>query len=252
MNKMEKALSLNFFDECYSTNEFIKSEGNISAMEEGESTLTTEEFIHNKIIYQGSNLDELINQFRDIRTALSKQKSNNIIMITSVDNNSGTSFFARNLAAVTAFDAYRTSLLVDCNIDNPSVATTFDLGGRKGLLDYVFDTETREEDIIHSVGIKRFRSITAGEMRLKNDECFTHPKFRSLLFSLKSRYQDRSIFLDSPPLQKSADARILLDICDQVILVAPFGKVDAKKLASISKLIPQGKLSGLVINDYIY
>jgi protein-tyrosine kinase len=250
MNKLEKALSLNFTDDIYSTNDSSKSMEQISNMV-NERILTSDELINKKIIFQGDNQGDLINQFRDIRTILSKYKSKNIIMISSVDAFSGTSFFARNLAAVTAFDSSRTSLLVDCNIENPIVEDTFELNGSLGLLDYIFNNEISEDEIIQAVGIRGFRCITAGRVTLGSDEYFTHPRFKNLLLSLKNRYQDRSIFLDSPPLKNSANARILLDVCDQVILVAPFGRVDSKELSSISKLIPEGKLSGLVINEYM-
>ncbi len=255
MNKLERAISLTMSDDISTNNMYSsydpgKSMEEISKMEDAVY-LTEDELIQKKIIFQGSDQDKLVNQLRDIRTALNKHKSKNLIMVASVEENSGTSFFARNLAAVTAFDGSRSSLLIDCNIDNPSVSETFDLTDKKGLLDYIFDKNLCESDIIEAVGISRYRCITSGLIQSENEEFFTHPRFKSLLMGLKSRYQDRSIFLDSSALLPSANARILLDMCDQVILVAPLGKVSAHKLETISRLIPKDKLSGLVINDHI-
>ena len=255
MSKLQKAISLTMSDDMYMNNMYsnydpVKSMEEISKMEDSVY-LTEDELIQKQIIFQGSNQDKLVNQLRDIRTALNKHKSKNLIMVASVSENSGTSFFAKNLAAVTAFDASRSSLLIDCNIENPSVSATFDLNGKKGLLDYIFDKSLCESDVIQSVGISRYRCITSGLMESENEEFFTHPRFKSLLMGLKNRYQDRSIFLDSPALLTSANARILLDMCDQVILVAPFGKVSVHKLETVSRMIPKEKLSGLVINDHI-
>ncbi len=254
MNKLEKAISLTMSDDLYMNNMYrssdpVKSMEEIAKMENAVS-LTEDELIQKKIIFQGSNQDKLVNQLRDIRTALNENKAKNLIMVVSVSENSGTSFFAKNLAAVTAFDSSRSSLLIDCNIENPSVANTFDLNDKKGLLDYIFDKNLCESDVIQSVGISRYRCITSGLVESENEEFFTHPRFKSLLMTLKERYNDRSIFLDSPALLTSANARILLDVCDQVIIVAPVGRVSAHKLETVSRMIPKEKLSGLVINDH--
>jgi len=253
MNKLERAISLTMSDDMnnmYSHCDSEKSIEEISKMED-ENTLSENSLLEKKIIFQGSNQDKLVNQLRDIRTALNKNKSKSLIMIASMTESSGVSFFARNLAAVTAFDPSRSSLLIDCNIENSTVDSIFDLQEQKGLLDYIFDPSLTEADIICPTGIPRYRCITAGLSESKNEEFFTHHRFKSLLMGLKNRYSDRNIFIDSPALLTSANARILLDLCDQVILVAPFGKVDGKKLEAISKMIPKEKLSGVVINDYI-
>lgn len=258
MNKLEKAISMSYSDDAYTLHSHSEcdpatSMGEIARMDE-VSLLSEDKLTSKKIIFQGASQDKLINQLRDIRTALNKNKNknkNNLIMLVSVDEKSGTSFFAKNIAAVSAFDSSRTSLLVDCNITAPSVAETFELTDKRGLLDYIFDKDLKEEDIIQAVGIQRYRCITAGNIKLGDDEYFTHPRFKALLIALKNRYADRNIFLDAPPLLKSANARILLELCDRVIVVAPFGKVERKKLESIYRIIPAEKLSGVVINDYI-
>lgn len=255
MNKLEKAISLTMSDDMYFSNNFgqsdpIVSMEEISKMQETDY-LSEEDLSNKKIVFQGSDQDKLVNQLRDIRTALNKKKSQNIIMVVSVSEDSGTSFFAKNLAAVTAFDSSRSSLLIDCNIERPNIAESFDLKDKKGLLDYIYDRNLCETDIIQSIGISRYRCITTGLIESDNEEFFTHPRFKSLLKTLKERYQDRSIFLDSPALLTSANARILLELCDQVILVAPVGKVSVRKLEAASRMIPKEKLSGLVINDYV-
>ena len=186
MNKLEKAISLTMSEEQYINNTYGDC-GSTKSMDEMESmddttALTEQEYIDKKIMFQGSSQGALLNQLRDIRTALNKTKNtnNNLIMITSVEKNSGTSFFSRNIAAVTSFDSSRSSLLIDCNISNPSVADTFDLKGKNGVLDYIYDSEITESEIINPVGIKRFRCVTAGNIKMESEEYFTHPRFRTL------------------------------------------------------------------------
>jgi Mrp family chromosome partitioning ATPase len=216
-----------------------------------EKLLSNEELEQKKIVYQGSKQFELLHKFRDIRTAISSSDEDNVIMITSLEPKSGTSFFARNLAAVTSFDSSKTSLLIDCNIDKPSVNDVFELDGKKGVLDYVVDKSTTVESLVHYCGIKRYRCIPTGNLTGECEEYFTHPRFKELLTKLKRRYKDRNIFIDAPPILTSADTRILLEACDQVIVVVPYGKISKAKIISAEKVIPKEKFKGIVLNEFI-
>lgn len=255
MNKLEKAITQTLSDDQYMKAMYSSQDPAISIEQISKMTekplLSEEKLLAKKIVYQGSDQEGLVNQLRGIRTALKKIKGHNLTLITSIDEKSGVSFFAKNLAAVTAFDSSKSSLLIDCNLDSPSVSENFDLQDQKGLMDFITNSKVTETDVIHPVGIKRYRCIPAGFSRANYEEHFTHPRFRSLINGLKKRYTDRSIYMDAPPILKSADTRILIDLCDQVLIVVPFGKVSEKKLASVSELIPSGKLAGVILNKYI-
>jgi len=222
----------------------------ISKMER-ERIFSFEEMDEKKIVYPESSQAELLHKFRDVRTALASGGDNNVVMVTSIGPKCGTSFFTRNLAAVTAFDSTRTSLLIDCNINDPSVDKIFELDKRLGLLDYIIDKTVAIDNVIHCSGLKRYRCIPTGEFRGEGEEFFTHPRFRELLTSLKTRYSDRNIFIDAPPVLTSADTRILLEVCDQVIVVVPYGKVKVSDLNTIEKVLPKEKFMGVVYNECI-
>mgnify|MGYP003387159694 CR=1 FL=1 len=86
MNKLERAISLTMSDDMnnmYSHCDSEKSIEEISKMED-ENTLSENSLLEKKIIFQGSNQDKLVNQLRDIRTALNKNKSKSLIMIASM------------------------------------------------------------------------------------------------------------------------------------------------------------------------
>jgi Mrp family chromosome partitioning ATPase len=222
----------------------------ISRMET-KKLLTNTELESKKIVYQGSEQFELLHQLRDIRTALATDKSNNIVMVTSLAANHGVSFFARNLAAVTAFDLSKTSILIDCNTGKPSISNIFELGEATGVMDYIEDDSLDMDSVIHCSGIKRYRCIPAGTIKHEGEEYFTHPRFKKLLSSLKNRYKDRNVILDAPPILRSADARILLEVCDKVIVVVPYGKVSTNELVAAGQMIPAEKYAGVVYSDYI-
>ncbi len=256
MDMLEKAVRLTVESSgVFSTTDIYERQDHCSIREiskmERERIFSFEEMEEKKIVYPESSQIDLLHKFRDIRTALTSDTDNNIVMVTSVGPNYGTSFFARNLAAVTAFDSTRTSLLIDCNINRSNIGKTFELDNRLGLLDYIVDKTVAIDDVIHCSGIKRYRCIPTGELKGEGEEFFTHPRFKKLLTSLKTRYSDRNIFIDAPPVLTSADTRILLEVCDQVIVIVPYGKVKVADLNAIEKVLPKEKFRGVVYNECI-
>jgi|MDSY01.1.fsa_nt_gb Mrp family chromosome partitioning ATPase len=213
-------------------------------------SLSSEELLKKKIIYPAMKNNSLVNSFRELRTNLTKDNDNNIVLVTSTARNSGNSFFARNLAAATAFDVSKTAILFDCSIGNNDTGDLFDIPDQAGILNYIFDKNIEIENIIHDSGIKRLRVIPFGKSEMTIGEHFSHPRFQSLVSQLKHKYGDRHIFIDAPPILESADARILMSLCDQVVLVVPYGKNNIEDIQAATKIIGQDKFSGVVFNDY--
>lgn len=256
MDKLERAIRRTvinddlLYGDYISTDKETNSIGEILKMNVGK-LFSFQELDKKKIVYQRSDQVEALHKFRDIRTALSTDESKNVVMVTSLSASSGASYFARNLAAVTSFDSTKTSLLIDCNIDKPNISSVFELQNQLGVLDYIVDETITVDDVIHASGIARYRCIPSGNTTDETEEYFTHPRFKKLLMDLKNRYKDRNIFIDAPPILKSADTRILLEVCDQVIVVIPYGKVGQEEMNSAEKMIPKDKFKGVVLNEYV-
>jgi Mrp family chromosome partitioning ATPase len=67
--------------------------------------------------------------------------------------------------------------------------------------------------------------------------------------SLLARYDDRYIFMDAAPITESADTRILVELCDFVLLVVPYGRVTKNRIQEAADAIGKDKLLGIVFND---
>ena len=204
-----------------------------------------------KIIYPGMKDIKTLNTFRDLRTKLlqSSGKNNFSIMVTGLSSEAGTTYVSRNLAAAIALDFEKTSLLVDCNILNPSgddlLSGTSDLG----LTDYLEDQTITCSDIIYSTGIPRLRMTPIGSRQHQSSEYFTSDRMEEYLDEVKSRYPERFIILDTPPINQSPDARVLADLCDLAIIVVPYGRVSKMQITAGINSVPQEKFAGLVFNN---
>ena len=204
----------------------------------------------NKIIYPEMSDRTIANNFREIRTKMLtlSEGQNFIAMVTSVGNQGGSSFVSLNLASAFSFEESKTSILVDCNLRHPCLHSVVGLEQDKGLTDYLEDTSINLEDIIYSSGLPRMRMIPVGNKKESVAEYFTSVRMKRFLDNVHSRYMDRFIFLDAPPIGESVDARILAELCDFVVLVVEYGKVTRKMLQYAVDSIGRNKLAGVVFN----
>ncbi len=252
MNKLEQAIRKTVGNgSLYSSP--VESSSVIEEIEKMKSThlMTKEDLNKLKIIYPDFKKRELVNSFRELRVSLTSLSSKNVVMVTSIGSDAGVSFFARNLAAAIAFDVSKTAMLIDCNGRKNSIDKLFNLDMKPGLSNFISDKSITPEDIIHESGLKRFRLLPFGQSGSIGDEAFSHPRFHSLMAEIKHKYSDRHIIIDAPPIMRSADARILMDVCDQVLLVVPYGRDTNSDIKAAAMVIGSQKFSGVVFNEFL-
>ena len=224
----------------------------IGRMAESERRLlSAAELWKRGIIHPQHTEEPAVQVFRELRTKIIQQSEgrNAVILVAAVSEGNGGSFIARNLAAAFAFDSAKTALLVDCNLRNPSVHQLLPQAMLPGLADYFENSEMDVSKIIHPVGIARFRAISTGGLREIPAEYFVSMKMRRLIESLRERYRERFIILDGPPMSDIADARILSELSDYVLVVARHGRATNAQIESGLNAISSRKLLGIVFND---
>jgi len=224
----------------------------ISRMDGNEPTLlSADELWDRGIIHPQRTEEPAVQVFRELRTKIVQQSlgQNVVILITAVNKGNGGSFIARNLGAAFAFDSAKTSLLVDCNLGNPSVHQLLSDASAPGLVDYFENPEIDVSRIIHPVGIPRFRAIPTGGLRDVPMEHLASLKMRGLMDTLRERYRERFIVLDGPSMANIADVRILSELADYVLVVARHGRTTNAQIESGLSAISNTKLLGIVFND---
>jgi capsular exopolysaccharide synthesis family protein len=206
-----------------------------------------------KIIEFHSDQQDVVQSFRSLRTLLLQQAGarNFSTLVTSVRSGDGASFVARNLATALAFDQTRTALLLDCNRMDPTLNGLLVADNSRGLTDLLDDPcDVSIGDIIYSTGIPRLRVIPVGNQRHSPVEYFTSQRMNAFLKVLSRRYSDRYIIVDSPAIQTSADARIIADWCDYIVVVARYGETTKQDLMDAIATLPKEKFAGVVFNDF--
>lgn len=204
-----------------------------------------------KIIHAEMADTKIANIYRDLRTKLIQKSGgkNFTAMVTSCSAAIDSAMTSLNIAAAFSFDESKTSLLIDCNLNNPKLDSLLNMEADKGLTDYMENKSIQVETIMHETGIKRLKVIPAGVFRETATEYFTSLRMRNLMHSLLARYNDRYIFLDTAPITESADTRILVELCDLVILAVPYGSATKGKIREAMEAIGEEKLLGVVFID---
>lgn len=213
--------------------------------------LTTRELEDRRVIHRNDSVREQADAFRELRTRLlaAGGERNFVTLVAPVSHGCGGSFVARNLAAAFAFDDTKTSLLIDCDVLHPSQHSALRVDTASGgLMDYLEDSSLDVAKVLYRTGVPRLRLIPSGRQRETTGESFSSFRMRAMIDSVRSRYSDRYIILDSPSVLGSPDARILSELADMVVLVAGYGLVTPEKIEAALASFPPEKVAGVVFN----
>ncbi|MCP3689861.1 MAG: hypothetical protein GY784_15760 [Gammaproteobacteria bacterium] len=206
-----------------------------------------------RIVHQSMEKPGILNVFREMRTKLIQESlgKNLVIMVASLQHGMGATFTAVNLGTVFAYEGEKTSLVVDCNQGQGKLDRIFGSNINYGLTDYLNDTGMGTDEIIYQTGISRMRYIPIGKAQESVGEYFSSERMRDFVVTVKKRYSDRYVIINAPPVEVTADAAILSEVCDHIVFVLPYGKISNQRLEKALRLMPRKKIVGFVINDVV-
>lgn len=144
---------------------------------------------------------------------------NNLIMVTSALPGEGKTFSAINLAISIAMELDHTVLLVDADVARPSVLRTLGLKSEAGLMDLLLDAKLDMADVLLKTNIDTLTILPAGKNHRHATELLASQTMSSLLDEIASRYPDRIVIFDSPPLLLTSEARVLASQMGQIVVV---------------------------------
>jgi Mrp family chromosome partitioning ATPase len=218
----------------------------------GSLRLTPSQLEERATIHRLSTNQQEVDAFRELRMRLMAMfdGANFIALVAPVSRGSGGSFVARNLAASVALDETKTSLLIDCDLRQPSQHQALRVAAdRGGLMDVLENGHCDIPTALYETGVPRMRLMPAGHHRESVTEYYDSLRMGLMLYALRGRYPDRYIFLDSPPVLGSPDARVLGGFADVVLLVAGYGHDTPAAIAQAGACFDPSKFAGVVFNE---
>lgn len=183
-----------------------------------------------------------------VRTEVEGPNRNALIMITSALPFEGKTFCAINLAMSMAMEVDTSVLLVDADVLRPSILERLGLPLAQGFLDVLTDHSVELSDVILRTNVPKLSILPAGSRKAMATELLASSAMDQLLVELATRYPDRIVVLDSPPLLLTTESRVLASRVGQVVVVVDSTRTTTAKVAEAFAAVESCPLVMSVLN----
>lgn len=244
--------------------------------QEAAETVTESQFTPNKVV-EGADIEidleklnaggildprqdpksnRIAEEFRRIKRPLlmhimgkgaSQVERANLIMVTSSIAGEGKTFTAINLALSVAMEMDKTVLLVDADIAKPEIMARMAVADKKGLTDVLLG-ECQLKDVLLKSNIPSLTVLPAGKRHTHATELLASRNMSLLLDELSTRYSDRIVIFDSPPLMLTSEARVLASQMGQILLVVEESRTPQRIVTESLSTLDSSEIVGLVLN----
>ncbi len=175
-------------------------------------------------------------------------KRGNIILVTSAMPGEGKSYTSINLALSMAQERDTTVLLVDCDVTRQGTSRMLGLENISGLMDVLQSDDLSIADVLLQTDIKNLRLVSAGKQSEYAAELLASHRMSDLVDEVASRYSDRIIIFDGPPMLPTPQTQILAGLVGQVVFVIEAGKTPQALVNDALEMISDEQATGLVLN----
>jgi exopolysaccharide/PEP-CTERM locus tyrosine autokinase len=172
----------------------------------------------------------------------------NLILVTSSIPGEGKTYTSVNLALSIAHEKDITVLLVDCDVAKQGVSRMLGLENVCGLVDVLESDDLTIGDVMLQTDIPSLRVISAGTRNEYVTELLASQRMTELVNEIASRYKDRIIIFDGPPLLATPQTQVLAGLVGQVVFVIEAGKTPQSLVEEALEMIPDEQATGLVMN----
>jgi len=206
------------------------------------------------IITPATKRNRTVEEFRLIKRMVLSRRWNesdapgNTIVVTSALPSEGKTTTAINLAMSIAAEEDLRVLLVDADFIKPDALRQLGVNATKGLIDVLQDPRMDISDVILRTNIEKLSLIPSGQLHERCTELLASARMDEIITELATRYEDRILIFDSPPLLATTESVVLASHMGQIVFVVQAGRTKRESLASALELLDEGAQVGLVLN----
>jgi len=212
-----------------------------------------------QMLVPGSEIGvEVRNEYRRIKrpilsNAFGKSASlvdkGNLILVTSSVPGEGKTYMALNLALTLAQERDHTVLLADCDVNKQQLSRMLGIEGRRpDITDLLASENMSVSDALLRTDIPGLVLLPAGKPHEFITEMMASHRMERLVKEITSRYADRIVIFDSPPLLSTPETQVLAGLVGQVVFVIEAGKTPRSIVEDALAMLPKEKAIGLVLN----
>ena len=189
---------------------------------------------------------KLLANARDQKTlALTK----NLIMVTSALPNEGKTFTSINLAVALATERDLNVLLIDGDVIHSSLGALFEPTGATGLTDFLNGNCKNVSDVMHVCSdLPNMSVIFSGARDERAPELMSSRRMVDLCTEISTKYNNRIVIFDTPPVLASSETANLAMHVHQTIMVVSAGQANRGQLETTLENISSCMNVSLVFN----
>jgi protein-tyrosine kinase len=187
-------------------------------------------------------------QFRTLRSRLYQLRGNHqlqTLLITSAVPGEGKTFVTSNLAQAIVCQPNRSALIIDADLRRPYLHIPLGAPAAPGLTDYL-QGNADEASVIQHGQIGNLYFIPAGKEVANPSELLMNGRLKTLLDRVGPLFD--WVILDSPPCLLVADARVIADLCDGILLVVRAASTEAGAAQRACQELQGRRVLGAVLN----
>ena len=188
--------------------------------------------------------------YKILRTRIqqaAKQRKLKTIMVTSPNSGEGKTITCINLGLIFAREFHQTALLVDCDFKGQDIHRYLGIKSDHSLIDYFLHDIALSRLIIWP-GIEKLTLISGDKTVPDSSELLSSEMMQDLVAEMGSRYDDRSVFFDVPPVLERSEAITLAPVVDGILMVVEAGVTPKAAVEKAVHLLPKDKFLGFVLN----
>lgn len=214
---------------------------------------------NNNMLVPGSELGaDVRGEYRRIKrpllsNAFGKSSSlvdeGNLIMVTSSVPGEGKTYTSVNLALSIAQERDNTVLLVDCDVTKQGVSRMLGVEKhRPDLIDLLASDSMLIEDTLIETDVPGLVILPAGRPHEYITEMIASNRMASLMEEFATRYSNRVVVFDAPPILSTPESQVLASLVGQIVFVVEAGKTPFTIVNEALDMLPEEKAIGLILN----
>jgi Mrp family chromosome partitioning ATPase len=177
-----------------------------------------------------------------------RQGGAGVLGITSSLREEGKTSVAIGIATAVATDTQRPTLLLECDLERPSIHRYFGFQIGTGLADLVEGTAPLR--ILRAAAPPNLYMIPSGEPRDDASRLFYQLSEGQLLEELRPHFG--TIVIDLPPMLDIGYSSLASQLSDRILLVARYGVTSIEDLEKTVFLLGRKSIAGIVLNGTEY
>ncbi len=188
-----------------------------------------------------------VTEFRFLRKRLLQLSPARVILVTSANRSEGKSVVAANLALCYSEFGRARAMLIEANFARPSLAEVFGVVPPVCFAHQLLERQyTGHRQAWRPAVVQTLAMLTVSPDSVVKASA-AWPAFQAMITEIAEQPYHDVIIIDGPPVLESADASLIAQQADQVVLVSVAGQSRTGPLAEAAERLAPASIAGAVL-----